>query len=120
MQNKIVSRKITRSSAPRRRWKTLTGAIAAILATAGLVAITLSGPTPGVAGPTTTCAPRLIIVDLSSAARSPQLSGLGQHVIEQAATSAVVCNDNLSTYGVSGGGELSTILTSDDLGAFTP
>jgi hypothetical protein len=66
------------------------------------------------------CAPRLIVVDTSSEARSPKLSVLTQLVIEQAAQSAVVCESSLSTYAVSGGGEVTPILTSDNLTAYTP
>jgi len=66
------------------------------------------------------CAPRVIVVDLSSSARSPNVSGLAQQVIEAAAQSAVICADSLSAYGVSGGGAVTTILTSDDIAPFTP
>jgi hypothetical protein len=41
-------------------------------------------------------------------------------VIEAAAQSAVVCADSLSAYGVSGGGAVTTILTSDDIASFIP
>jgi hypothetical protein len=48
------------------------------------------------------------------------LSALGQQVIERSAASAVVCGEDLHAYGVSGGGAISAILTSDDLASFTP
>jgi hypothetical protein len=119
MQERTIVERANGSSHGR-RWRRTITAIGTGIIGAALVAIALTSTVPTDATASSTCAPRVIEVDLSSAARSPQLSGLGQQIIEQAATSAIVCDDNLSVYGVSGGGALSTILTSDDLGAFTP
>jgi hypothetical protein len=94
--------------------------VAATLVGAGLVAVAMSGPTQEATGSTPRCSPRVVIVDLSAADRGPQLSNLALQIIEAAAISAVVCGGNLSAYGVSGGGEVSTIVTSDDLARFTP
>jgi len=94
--------------------------VAATLVGAGLVAATMGGPTQGAAGLTPQCSPRVVVVDLSSADRGPELSNLAVQIVEAAAASAVVCGDNFSSYGVSGGGEVSTIVTSDDLARFTP
>jgi hypothetical protein len=93
--------------------------VAVTLVGAGLVAMALSGP-QAQSDPVATCAPRVFIVDTSSAARSPELSALAQQTIEAAAASAVVCGDSISAYGISGGGEVSPILNTDDLQNLTP
>jgi hypothetical protein len=97
----------------------LTALVVTALMTAVLVGVALS-PTKSAVGLGVSCAPRVIVVDLSSSARSPKISGLASDVIEAAAKSAIVCGDDLSAYGVSGGGEESVILTNDDLASFTP
>jgi hypothetical protein len=108
---------ISRAGAGRKRTVATTAAVA--LAGAGVVVLALSGP-PGQSGPVATCAQRVFIVDTSSAARSPELLALMQQTIEAGAMSAVVCGDNIAAYGVSGGGEVSPIVTTDDLQNLTP
>jgi hypothetical protein len=90
-----------------------------VVAGAGVVAMALSGP-QAQSDPVASCAPRVLIVDVSSAARSTELSGLAQQTIEAAAVSTVVCGETISAYGVSGGGEVSPIVTTDDLQSLTP
>lgn len=92
----------------------------ASLALAALVSVFLSPSTANSNPVTLSCAPRVVVVDLSSADRSPQLSNLALHVIESAADTAVVCNSQLGVYGVAGGGEDTSILTNANLAAFTP
>lgn len=66
------------------------------------------------------CANRVVILDTSSSDRSPKFSVSVAQDIDSAAASAIVCGNSLLVYGVSGGGAVSNIVTSDDLGAFTP
>jgi len=95
----------------------------ALLAVVAVVAVVtwvaLSPASPAVA-PIASCAPRLVVVDLSSAARSPKVSNLALQVVEAASISAVACGEPLGAYGVSGGGADTTILTTADLMQFAP
>jgi hypothetical protein len=99
--------------------KAVAAAVAAVLI-GGFVALALSGGTQGATETSAHCEPRVIAVDLSSAARGPELASLGRQIIDQASVSAVVCDEPLSVYGISGGGKVTSILTSDDLSNFTP
>ena len=96
------------------------GVTLAVLGGVATVAIALRGPGTMQEGPTVSCASRVIVVETSSSDRSPALSNFADRVINAAAQSAVVCNDSLSAYGVAGGGAESPIITTDDLGGFTP
>lgn len=118
VQHKTVIKSGSRRPAWHRAGRHLLVALALAAVGGGLVAIGLDS-TSQAAMPTIACAPRLIVTDMSSAGRSSKLSALAQQVIEESADSAVVCEDSFAAYAVSGGGEVSTIVTSDDLSGYT-
>jgi len=90
-----------------------------IAISAALTWVALSPASPA-AAPIASCAPRVVVVDLSPSARSPQLANLALQVVEDAAISAIACDEPLAAYGVAGGGADTTILTAADLTQFAP
>ena len=93
----------------------------ASIAVAGLFVYSLRATTnSSSAASNVSCASRLIIVDTSSETRSPELALLTQEVVQYAAQSAVICGTSLSAYGVDGGGQVTPIITTDDLANYTP
>jgi len=100
------------------RGMALLGAVSVVVAAFTWVLLG-TGSSPAVA-PIASCGPRLVVVDLSPAARSPQLASLALQVVEAGAISAVACGEPFAAYGVAGGGADSTILTAADLTRFAP
>jgi hypothetical protein len=66
------------------------------------------------------CVSRVILDDTSSENRSPELASFADQLITTAAESAVACETDLVVDGVAGGGQVTPIVTSDDLQQFTP
>lgn len=91
-------------------------ALAAVLA-AGVIGVIFASNS-GRLSSLPTCENRLVILDTSSSARSPKVATLAQHIIDAAATSAVVCSSNLQVYAVAGGGDVTPIISSSDLESF--
>jgi len=108
----------TRSSGSRVR--SLLSIVVATLVAAALIAVAVRSPGPSATSPTVACASRVIVIDTSSGSRSSQLTTFADQLIDAAAQSAVICEEPLSAYGVSGGGIETPIITSDNLAALTP
>jgi len=103
----------------RNRYLAVTLASIATAALVGLVAST-SGQSVSSAS-VAPCAPRLVEVDLSSLARSPELANFADQLIMASAESSIVCDSTpLSVVGVAGGGDYRMILDSADLASLTP
>ncbi len=104
---------------PKKRVRSVLATAALSVAGAAIVAVALGG-SPARSAPLAPCAPRVIVVDLSSAARDQQVASTAQQVVEDAAMSAIVCAQPVVAYGVAGGGEVATILTTDDVQGMAP